>query len=79
MQNDPSLKQETAVIQPGPDEHIGAEMNDENEMVIAIGPNTIILKPSQTISLLYEIAVELLTNPEVKELIITALNTIEIQ
>lgn len=61
-------------FQPGPDEHIGAEMNQDNEMVIAIGPNTIILKPDQTLSLLYEMAIELLANPEIKELIITQLD-----
>lgn len=77
MQYDPSLKQETSAaveIQPGPDDHIGAEMNQDNEMVIAIGPNTIILKPSQTLSLLYEMTIELLANPEIKQLIITQLD-----
>jgi len=76
MKYSPPLEQETsaAEIQPRPDEQIGAEMNDNNEMVIAIGPNTIILSPGQTMSLLYDMTIELLVSPEIKELIITQLD-----
>lgn len=68
------MKYEAVEIQPDPDDHIGAEMNEDNDMCIAIGPNTIILRPVEAMTLIYEMITELLTHPEIKELIITQLD-----